>query len=115
MTIGERELRPAMTPQEAREADAVLRHAEARAAVHGALSARKRALVVVRCNQLAGDNRAQCDWARNIESTTANAERDGRRAIAAHLRTAHPYLTGQGVRSIVGNAWINLRDVTGGR
>lgn len=110
-----RELRPAMTPQEAHDADNVLRHAERRIAAHGPLSDRKRALVVVRCNQLAPDNRAACDWQQSIEATTQDAERKGRAAIADHLKTAHPYLTRGGIKSLVGQTWVNLRDITGGR
>lgn len=110
-----REIRPAMTPGEAHDAGQVLRHAERRTAVHGGVSPRKRALVVVRCNQLAPDNRGVCDWERSIDTITGDAEIVGRNAIAEHLKASHPYLTGQGRRSIVGNAWVNLRDFTGGR
>lgn len=114
MTL-EREIIPAMTPAEAREADRVHRHAERRTELHGVVSPRKRALVVVKCNQLAPDNRSVCDWSESIETTVTDAEIRGRNAIAQHLRAAHPYLTANGRRSLVGNAWVNLRDFTGGR
>lgn len=110
-----REIRPALTLDEGQEADRVFRHAERRTAMHGVVSPQKRALVVVRCNQLLSDNASQCDWTRNIETTVQDAELTGRRAIAEHLRSAHPYLTAIGRRSLVGNAWVNLRDFTGGR
>lgn len=111
----QRVLTPAMTPTEIRSADEVFRHAENRVAKHGPFQESKRALVVVKCNQLPPDNAGICDWSRQIEATVATAETVGRRAVADHLRSAHPYLTGQGRKSIVGNAWVNLRDVTGGR
>lgn len=112
----QREIIPALTPDEGREADRVFRHAARLTEKHGVVSARKRALVVVKCNQLAPDNASMCDWSQSIETTVNDAERKGRGAIAEHLRAAHPYLTAHGRRSLVGNAWVNLRDfsLTGG-
>lgn len=111
----QRTLTPAITPDELHEADTVFRHAERRVELHGPFQESKRALVVVKCNQLPPDNAGVCDWSRSIETTVTTAERDGRTAIAEHLRSAHPYLTDNGRKSLVGNAWVNLRDVTGGR
>lgn len=110
-----RDLTPALSERELHDAGQVFRHAQQRTAVHGVVTPSKRALVVVHCNQLAPDNASKCDWERSIESTVIDAELDGRRAIGEHLRSAHPYLTSGARRSLVGNAWVNLRDFTGGR
>lgn len=113
--VRQRELRPALTETELADVGQVFAHAQRRTALHGPLVGSKRAQVVVKCNQLASDNASICDWSRTLETRVDDAERVGKQAIADHLKAAHPYLDKTGRRSLVGNAWVNLRDITGGR
>lgn len=105
-----RELFPAISPESLREADAVYRHAVRSGAV---LAPRKHARAVLRCNQLASDNRAACDWTRTIEDIGAEIQQKARRTIFAHLQRDHPYLTNAQRRSIIGNIYFSLRDIGG--
>lgn len=105
-----RELRPALTPAEIKEADQVYRHA---IETDARLQSNKPVRVVVRCNQL-GPAHEACDWTVRLESRASRATSDARTALHLHLSAAHPYLLDEaGIQRVMGATWYNLRDIGG--
>lgn len=105
-----RELRPALTPGELENADDVYRHA-VRAGLR--VNPNRKLKAVLRCNQLAPDNAAACDWSERIESRAETIERDSKRRIFLHVRSAHPYLTERRAFEIVSQSYVSLQDIGG--
>lgn len=105
-----RELRPALTADEIRQADQVHRHAVERDI---RLQSRKPVRVVVKCNQL-GPSHEACDWTVTLESRASRATADARASLRTHLVGSHPYLLDEaGVQRVMGATWYNLRDIGG--
>lgn len=102
-----REVIPARTPEEQASADQVFAFANQRITLDPA----KPAMARIRCNQLTPEYGA-CPHEAFIEARASEIERNAKRAIFAHLRKAHPYLTEKEAHALASRSAVALRDVS---
>lgn len=104
----QREIRPAITPEEDHEAGQVYDHAMRR---HVKLIARHPVKVRIRCNQMASDMHSICLFDKWIETTAVRAEADASRVLREHFIAAHPSLTSEDRETLIGRRVSTLRDL----